>query len=186
MSALSQVVPVEAAYPRPNWEVATHEGLPRPAYDDHRGLIAQLSGVPKAVLKTVLGDQLGQSAWQQLRASPAVPDRAVSDRDIVIGLIGHLSRLAANHLKSNGRVGKFIRLTVWHRDSTAATLRMRLPRLTHDASTIAQCAVSLYENMNLSPGGTRSMDLDVTAVGSTSSEADGRLALLAAFAMARA
>src|SRR5262249_16429673 len=125
------------------------------------------------------GPELGQRVWQQLRSMPALPPAAVSDREIVLGLIRHLSRQAAGELKKADRMGKFVRLTIWHRDGTSATQRKRLAILTRAPDLIAESAIFLFDSLQLSPEGTRSIDLDVTAVGDELPESNQNLAWLA-------
>jgi hypothetical protein len=77
------------------------------------GLVSQLRGVPKGALKTVLGKELGARIWRQARGKTAAEEGTVRDAEVVAGLIGHLSQLAAEELRKNERQAKFVRLSVW-------------------------------------------------------------------------
>jgi nucleotidyltransferase/DNA polymerase involved in DNA repair len=134
-------------------------------------LVSQLRGVPRGALKTVLGKELGARIWRQARGKTAAADGAVRDAEVVAGLIGHLSRLAAEELRKNERQAKFVRLTVWYQDGSSASERARLAGLTQDAAEILAAAVRLFERFEQSPGQTNSVNLDVTAGASATNAA---------------
>lgn len=135
------------------------------------GLVSQLRGVPKGALKTVLGKELGARIWRQARGKTAAEDGAVQDGEVVAGLIGHLSRLAAEELRKNERQAKFVRLSVWYQDGSAASERTRLAGLTRDSAEILAAAVRLFERFGQSAGQVSSVNLDVTAAASTTNAA---------------
>jgi hypothetical protein len=142
-----------------------------------QGLVAQLRGVPKGALKTILGKDLGARIWQQARGKTAAEDEAVQDGEVVAGLIEHLSRQAAQELRKNGRQAKFVRLTVWYQDGSSASERARLAGLTQDADEIREAAVRLFRGFEHPAGQVSSVNLDVTAAaeGATDGSAASRL-----------
>jgi hypothetical protein len=135
------------------------------------GLVSQLQGVPKGALKTVLGKELGARIWRQARGKTAAPEGAVRDAEVVAGLIGHLSQLAAEELRKNERQAKFVRLSVWYQDGSAASERARLAGLTQDAAEILAAAMRLFERFGQSAGQVSSVNLDVTAAASATNAA---------------
>jgi nucleotidyltransferase/DNA polymerase involved in DNA repair len=90
-------------------------------------------------------------------------------------LIGHLSRQAAEELRKNERQAKFVRLSVWYQDGSAASERARLAGLTQDAAEILAAAVRLFERFGQSAGQVTSVNLDVTVAGTNVASEVGRV-----------
>jgi len=118
----------EAAEPRGGW------------------LVDALRGVPKAALRAVLGKDLGGRAWREARGRTASGGaRDINDREIVEGLIGHLSRTAARTLTEEGRMARSIRLCATYADGYVSEGWRRLSGLTQDAGEIFEESRMVYE-----------------------------------------
>lgn len=111
-------------------------------------LLDALRGVPKAALRAVLGKELGGRAWRGARRGMANGmARDVSDREIVEGLIGHLSRTAARTLREEGRMARSVRLYATYADGTVNGGRRRLSGITQEAAEIFEESRILYEGL---------------------------------------
>jgi hypothetical protein len=126
-------------------------------------LLGRLCAVPKGALKTVLGKELGVRVWRQARGKAHPAESAVSDHEIAVGLIRHLSQQGADALVRNERQGKFVRLTVWYHGGRSASARTRLPGLTQDVSEIFESGMQLFAKFEGQARLIHSVNLDVTA-----------------------
>jgi hypothetical protein len=142
-----------------------------------------LGGVPKDTLRTVFGPLLGWRIWAQARrrqsvANPAIvpdsttrphaesaagPPADVSDSDIIVGMIGYVSRRAAHTLNRNRREAGAIRLTLVYIDGVVRTDRTRLARPTSDAAEICASATDLFQRGQPRDVALESVNLVTTA-----------------------
>ncbi len=129
-------------------QVANGECGARDEAAEPRGgrLLDALKRVPKAALRSVLGKDLGGRAWREARGRTASGGaRDISDREIVEGLIGHLSRTAARTLTKEGRMARSIRLCATYADGYVSEGWRRLSGLTQDAGEIFEESRMVYE-----------------------------------------
>lgn len=112
-------------------------------------LVDSLRGVPKAALRTVLGNEIGKRAWKAAtatsRTAPGEP--GVSDQEIVTALLAHLSRRAGAKLQRERRRALVVSLCLQRADGSLLSGRTRMARATDDWIEILVEAENLYERL---------------------------------------
>src|ERR1700690_121371 len=106
-----------------------------------RGMVGELSGVPRPALQTVFGKDLGRRIWAQGRPTTAA---GIADEEIIGGMIEYVSRRAGEALRRNGRQARAIGLGLEYADGVATLHRMRLARPTSDAGELLAAAMELF------------------------------------------
>ncbi len=142
-------------------------------------LAEALRGVPKAALRTVLGNDLGKRAWEAASAGSRTPvgQAEINDEQIIAGLLAHLSQRASASLRRERRRALVISLCLQDAEGSSLFGHVRLPRASDDSIEILSHAESLYRRLTSeysgrSPGfsaSIRRLELDVTV---TLTEAD--------------
>jgi hypothetical protein len=142
-------------------------------------LLGELRRVAKPALQAVFGKGLGRRIWQQARrpvgssesktaaeSSPEGPARVVdvTDGEIVGGMIGYVSRCAAETLTRNRRQAKAIGLRLVYMDGTTTVARTCLVRPTSDAEELHVAAMALFGEKEARGVGVASVDLRVRTV----------------------
>jgi hypothetical protein len=135
-------------------------------------LVEALRGVPKAALRTVLGNELGKRAWDAAAggSSRGTVKTAVSDDEIVAALLVHLSRRAAESLERERRRALVVSLSLECADGGVIHGRLRLAGPTSDGMELLSGVQALYEGMKAEhsasgadfAGRIRRLELDVT------------------------
>ena len=139
------------------------KGLDLAAVAEHeRGMVGELSGVPRPALQTVFGKDLGRRIWAQGRHSSAAA--GVADEEIIGGMIEYVSRRAGEALRKNGRQSRAIGLRLEYADGVATLLRMRLARPTSDAVELLAAAMELFGQAEARCVAVESVDLKVISV----------------------
>jgi hypothetical protein len=126
-----------------------------------RGMVREMSGVPRPVLQTVFGNGLGRRIWAQGRRSAAA---GVADDEVIGGMIEYVSRRAGEALRKNGRQARAIGLTLQYADGVVTLHRMRLARPTSDAGELLAAGMELFGRTDARGAAVESVDLKVTSV----------------------
>jgi len=132
-------------------------------------LLATLKGVPKPVLESVLGKPLGRRVWMQQRASEkdsgnSLAGTAVSNEDVVDGLLGHLSRQAGKTLRENSRLAKTIGLIVSYSDGVVASGKLPTMIATSDEREIFDTAVEILAKFPERHESIETVELTVSSI----------------------
>jgi nucleotidyltransferase/DNA polymerase involved in DNA repair len=151
----------------------------------HNSLVPEFRGIPKAALRTVFGKELGQQIWKLARAerlgaenaparSEATPAKhgvpaaaaasGLADAEIVRGMIGYVSRRAAETLAQHKRQAKAIGLRLAYSDGVVSTQRTRLARPTSDAHELAAAAIDLFHAFEPRDVALESINLTTTTL----------------------
>jgi impB/mucB/samB family C-terminal domain len=125
------------------------------------GMVGELSGVPRPVLQTVFGKELGRRIWAQGRRSAAA---GVANEEVIGGMIEYVSRRAGEALRKNGRQARAIGLRLEYADGVATLHRMRLARPTSGAGELLAAGMELFGRAEARGGAVESVDLKVTSV----------------------
>jgi nucleotidyltransferase/DNA polymerase involved in DNA repair len=159
----------------------------------HNSLVPEFRGIPKAALRTVFGKELGQQIWRLARAArpqardaaqdpvndadmpvesvptkhgapPAAAASGLADAEIVRGMIGYVSRRAAETLAQHKRQAKAIGLRLAYSDGVVSTQRTRLARPTSDAHELAAAAIDLFHAFEPRDVALESINLTTTTL----------------------
>lgn len=140
------------------WHIAPKSGIPRDR------MLKDLDGVPKAVLRTMLGKVMGRRIWEQVRRSKEPARRAdagdatrlashlvgvgseVTDTELVLAMIESVSRRAGEALRAHKREAKAIGLFLSYADGAATSESARLARPSADTSEISAAAIALFRS----------------------------------------
>lgn len=177
-------------------------------------LLPEFRGIPKAALRTVFGKELGQQIWKLARATgpqakdaaedpaqdaetpvapvptkhaapPAAAASGLADAEIVRGMIGYVSRRAAETLALHKRQAKAIGLKLAYSDGVVSTQRTRLARPTSDSHELAAAAIDLFYAFEPRDVALESINLTTTTL-QTEAVADDTPQLAAALSPAPA
>jgi hypothetical protein len=109
-------------------------------------MLEGLRGVPKAALRSVLGKELGTRTWAAARTGRGnCPDQTlVRGEEIIVALLGHLSRRAADSLTKERRRALVLSLTITCTSGASLSSRQRLARATDAWAEIHREAESLF------------------------------------------
>jgi hypothetical protein len=126
-----------------------------------RGMVDELSDVPRPTLQTVFGQDLGRRIWAQGRHKTAA---GIDDAEIIGGMIEYVSRRAGEALRKNGRQARAIGLRLQYADEVATLHRMRLARPTCDSGELLAAGMELLGRAEARGVAVESVDLKVTSV----------------------
>jgi impB/mucB/samB family C-terminal domain len=165
MEACVETAAPPSVSPTPAWAIR----VSRRSVGDAIRMAERLRGVPKPMLQTIFGNDLGRQIWEQARFENTQPAaRAadqVADAEISSAMVHYLCQHAADSLGKRSRQAKAITLTVTYTDGAARVARARLLRPTSNGDEIAEASTVLLRRF--SAGGVRSVDLTVTSVKTT-------------------
>jgi hypothetical protein len=151
--------------------------------DPVHDLACELAGVPKPVLRTVFGKQLGRRIWERTRrpqqkagqgsaATVGAPPAAVRkwmttelvNTEILSGMIEYLSRRAGETLDQNHRQARSATLTLCYDDGIQEIANVRLARPTSDPAELCEAVSELSRSFEAGDAALESINLTTSSV----------------------